>query len=444
MLRAIVIALLIAAVGSAVGWLFYWNGQETTIHLAKGHDLVFPMAIHILGAIALGASAVLAGLSLRSLGQAFRRVGDKRRHRRQAAADQLRNEGTQRLWSGDIRGAAKVLGQAVRRSPDDLDAALALARSHEEREEWPAALEILESIRASHQGSEIRLLSRIGRLALRTGNTGAATAAFREAVQEQPDSPRLLAEFAHALASEGKYAEAANTAGKCLAQEREPVRQAATRALWLSLRYRAALNEPDAAVALNSLRKMVKDAPEFLPPILELARLLKEAGDRKGADRLYRASLKREVRGVLLERLIVLHTSNGEPEKALPPLRALVRGNLHAAPRLALARSLLASEDYEAMGIELEELSLTATIDTETHLSPERDLLAAELASARELDREAATLFRRAAEGTHHPFSFECRSCQRPAEVWSDSCACGVWGELEWRVGTAELAVPAK
>ena len=444
MLRAIGIALLIALVGSAVGWLFYWNGQETTLHLADGHHLVFPMALHILGAIALGASAVLAGLSLRSAGQALRRVGTKRRDRRHQEADQLRDEGTQRLWSGDIRGAAKVLGQAVRRRPDDLQAALALARSHEEREEWAAALEILEGIRATHQGSEIRLLSRIGRLALRTGNSGAAIAAFREAVQEQPESPRLLAEFSNALATEGKYAEAATVAGKCLAQEREPSRQAAARALWLSLRYRAALKEPDAASALTQLRRMVKDAPEFLPPLLELARLLKEAGDRKGADRLYRGSLKKEVRGVLLERLLALHTANGEPEKALAPLRALLRGNRLAAPRLALARGLLAAEDYEAMSTELQELSLTATIDTETCLSPERDLLAAELASARELDREAATLFRRAAEGTHHPFSYECRACKRPAESWSDSCACGVWGELEWRVGTTELAEPAQ
>jgi len=444
MLRAIGIALLIALVGSAVGWLFYWNGQETTLHLADGHHLVFTMALHILDAIALGASAVLAGLSLRSAGQALRRVGTKRRDRRHQEADQLRDEGTQRLWSGDIRGAAKVLGQAVRRRPDDLQAALALARSHEEREEWAAALEILEGIRATHQGSEIRLLSRIGRLALRTGNSGAAIAAFREAVQEQPESPRLLAEFSNALATEGKYAEAATVAGKCLAQEREPSRQAATRALWLSLRYRAALKEPDAASALTQLRRMVKDAPEFLPPLLELARLLKEAGDRKGADRLYRGSLKKEVRGVLLERLLALHTANGEPEKALAPLRALLRGNRLAAPRLALARGLLAAEDYEAMSTELQELSLTATIDTETCLSPERDLLAAELASARELDREAATLFRRAAEGTHHPFSYECRACKRPAESWSDSCACGVWGELEWRVGTTELAEPAQ
>ena len=444
MLRAIGVALFIAVVGSAVGWLFYWNGQETTLHLADGHDLVFPMALHILGAIALGASVVLAGLSVRSLRQAFRRAGDKRRQRRHLAADQLRDEGTQRLWSGDVRGANKVLSQAVRRRPDDLQANLALARSHEEREEWPAALEILESIRASHQGSEIRLLSRIGRLSLRTGNSGAAIAAFQEAVQEQPDSPRLLAEFADALAREAKYTEAATAAGQCLAKEREPTRQAVVRALWLSLRYRAALDEPETAAALLSLRKLTKDAPEFLPPVLELARLLKEAGDRRGADRLYRAALKREVRGVVLERLIVLHTSHGEPEKALPALRAATRGNRLAAPRLALARGLLAAEDYDAMGSELEELSLTATIDTETHLSPERDLLAGELASARELDREAATLFRRAAEGTHRPFSYECRVCERPADGWADSCPCGVWGELEWRVGRSELAEQPK
>ena len=444
MLRAIGIAILIAIVGGVVGWIFYWNGHEAKLHLADGHHVVFPMAIHILGATALGAVAVLTGLSLRSLMQAVRRTGDKRRRRRQLAVDQLRDQGTQRLWSGDVQGATKVLEQAVRRRPDDLEAALALARSLEEREDWSAALEILEGLRASRQGSEVRLLSRIGRLALRTGNSGLATAAFREAVQEQPDSPRLLAEFADALAREGKYAEAAHAAEKCLAKERTPGRQASARRLWLSLRYQAAANEPDANQALDSLRKINKDAPEFLPPLLELARLLKEAGDRKGADRLYRSGLKKEIRGVLLERLLALHTSNGEPEKAVSTLRTLVRGNRLAAPRLALARGLLAAEEYDAMAEELEELSLTATINTEALLAPERDLLAAELAAARGLDRESATLFRRAAEGTHLPFSFACRSCDRSSEVWIDRCPCGAWGELEWRVGKAELPAPQK
>ncbi len=444
MLRAIGIAILVALVGSVVGWIFYWNGHEAALHLADGHQIVLPMAIHILGALALGAAAVLAGLSIRSLLQALRRAGDRRRDRRQRAADQLRNEGTQRLWSGDTRGATKALGQAVRRRPDDLEAALALARSHEEREEWAAALEILEGLRASRQGSESRLLSRIGRLALRTGNSGAASAAFREAVQEQPDSPRLWSEFATALAQEAKYAEAAEAAEKCLSRESEPARQASARATWLSLRYQAALHEPDAATALTNLRKLVKDQPSFLPPLLELARLLKEAGDNKAADRLYRSALKRETRGVVLERLVSLHTSNGSPEKAVAALRSVMRNNRLAAPRLALARGLLAAEDYDAVAAELEELSLSATIDTETSFSPERDLLAAELASARGEDREAATLFRRAAEGNHLPFSYECRACKRPFEAWTDGCSCGVWGELEWRVGAAQIGPSAR
>ena len=75
MLRAIGIAILVALVGSVVGWIFYWNGHEAPLHLADGHQIVLPMAIHILGALALGAAAVLAGLSIRSLLQALRRAG---------------------------------------------------------------------------------------------------------------------------------------------------------------------------------------------------------------------------------------------------------------------------------------------------------------------------------------------------------------------------------
>ena len=442
MLRALAIAFLIGLASVVVGWLFYWNDHEATLHLADNYSITFPMALHVLAALALGGAIVLGLFLMRSALFALARTGRRRRARRLAAADALLSEGSHQLWSGDVAGAHKSLGRALRRRPDDLESALALARAHEEREEWQAALDVLEQTRASHQGSDPRLLSRIGRVALASGNAGAAIGAFREAVQVQPDSPRLLAELATALAAEGHLAEAADAAGRRVAQEKEPDRKAAARHEWLTLRYRAALNEADARVAQDLLQKLTREEPTFLPPILELARLRREGGDVKGADKLYRDALRREVRGVVLERLAALHASVGRAEKALTPLRQAARSSQLAAARLTLARQLIAADKLEDAAAELESIARATATEGSADTAPERDLVAGELAVATDSEREAVSLFRRAAVGSHLPFSYACRNCGRTAEAWSDQCACGVWGEFEWRIGAVQLAPP--
>jgi predicted Zn-dependent protease len=442
MLRAARIALLIAAVCGFVAWLFYQNGHEVTLHLSDGQKLVFPMAVHILLALGLGSGLVFLAFLARGALGAFGRMGRRRRERHQRAADQLREEGARQLWSGDLRGARKSLTRAFRQRPADLEAALALARAHEEREEWQDALDVLEGVRAAHQGSEPRLLSRIGRLALARGNSGAAVDAFREAVQADPESPRLLAELAVALATEGQFQEAAETAGRWLAQEKEESRRDYARREWFSLRYRAALAKTDAKTACDALQKLVREAPAFLPPVLELARLLRQDGDGRGASRLYQAALRHGSRGVLLERIMALHASLGQADKALPLLRQIAKGNALVAPRLALARTLIAADQLPEATTLLEELSRTATETGGVDAAPERDLVAGELAAADDNDREAATLFRRAADGSHRPFSYACRSCHRLSDTWNDTCECGVLGELEWRIGDAKLADP--
>lgn len=443
MFRAARIALLIAAVCGLVAWLFYWNSHEVTLHLADGQTLVFPMAVHILLALGLGSSLVLLAFLARGALGAFGRIGRRRRERNQRAADRLREQGTRQLWSGDLHAARKSLTRAYRQRPADLEAALALARAHEEREEWQDALDVLEGMRAAYQGSEPRLLSRIGRLALARGNPGAAIDAFREAVQADPESPRLLAELAVALAAEGQFHEAAETAGRWLAQEKEESRRDYARREWFSLRYRAALAESDAKTARDALQKLVREAPAFLPPILELARLLLQDSDAKGAGRLYQAALRRGSRGVLLERIMALHASLGHPDKALPLLRQAAKGNPLAAPRLALARTLVASEQLAEATTLLEELRQTSAEASGFDAAPERDLIAGELAAASDNEREAATFFRRAAYGNHRPFSYTCRSCARLSDTWNDACACGALGELEWRAGETKLADPS-
>jgi hypothetical protein len=178
------------------------------------------------------------------------------------------------------------------------------------------------------------------------------------------------------------------------------------------------------------------DAPDFTPAVLLLGARARAAGDVRSADRLYRDAIRRRPRGVLLERLASLHAGTPHAEQALATVRDACAGNHLAAPRLALARMLVACGKLEAAESELADLSranahlLASGVD----VSPERDVISGELALARGHDHEAATLFARAAGGHHKPFAYACERCGRTSTEWLDECACGAYASFDWLV----------
>lgn len=407
-------------------------GTESAVEL--------PVAALVLGVFALGAAVILLGGMLRSSFTGVSGWRASRRERKRRALLKIRDEGQRSRWSGDLESATRALARYVERHPGDLEAVLALSHTYEERGELETARRMLESARGE-LGSEPRLLHELGRLALRRGNAGAAIDWLREAVGSHPDSPRLLAELTAALGAEGRFAEAAQTAQRWAAAEREPVRHEAAVKTLLAMRYRAAA-ELDAPAGDQALKRLHGEAPDFLPAVVLLAGRARAAGDIRTAERLYRDAIRRRPHGVLLERLSALHASAGQTERALPILRDACAGNHLPAPRLMLARALVMAGKHPAAEAELAELvrETPAFRADGIDIVPERDLVAGELALARGHDREAATLLGRAATGTHRPFAYACTSCGHETAEWRDHCRCGSYGTLEWLIGAA----PAK
>jgi tetratricopeptide (TPR) repeat protein len=425
---------LIALVGAGVAYLYYFNGQVVALRLGQS-TLELPLALLLLGALALGAGFVLAVELLRNGALSLRRWRSRREEKRDRQLDRSRGEGTALLWAGDFENAARLLARVVEQRPDDLEAVLDLARAHEARGETETSRRVLETARAQ-RGPDARLLSQLGHLAMRRGNAGAATDALREAIGLAPESPRLLAEYAGALAAEGRFGEAVDVARRRLSLEREPaLRDEAQRAV-LAVRYRAALALGETRASEEALRKLVADAPDFLPPILLLSTRARAGGDVRVAERVLRDAIRRRPRGVLLERLAALHSGTGRPELALPTLRDACAGNHFAGPRLMLARALVAAGKLEAADAELTDLAKESPRFARegNDIAPERDLVAGELALARGQEREAAKLLGRAASGTHRAFGHRCSHCSRCSGEWLDACACGEFGTYDWQV----------
>lgn len=403
--------------------------------LGPESSLELPVAVLVLASLGLGAGFVLFGGLLRSSVSGISSWRQQRRDRRRQAMLKVREEGHRGLWSGDLEAATRSLARYVDRHPGDLEAVIALASAYEARGELETARRVLEAAR-DQLGSEPRLLHHLGRLALRRGNAGAAVDALREAVGHQPQSPRLLADLTTALAAEGRFAEAAQAAQRRSTVEREPTRREEAFESWVAMRYREAEHLPDVAAGEHALRRLAGEAPDFVPPTVLLAARARTAGDVRTAERLYRDALRRQPRSVLLERLAALHAGAGQTERALPLLRDACSSNQLPGPRLILARTLVAAGKHAAAESELAELvKETASFRGQgIDITPERDLVAGELALARGRDREAATLLERAATGSHLPFAHACTRCGRQANQWRDQCACGAYGTFEWLI----------
>lgn len=446
MLRRIAIVVLLLLVGGGVAVLWHFNAHPTTIHLGEKSSIELPTAAHILIALLLGASLVVVAGAVRAVISSFRSWRERRQQKRAAAVDKIRQEGRHRLWAGDFQSAGKKLARAAEREPQDLETHLALARSRQEVGDLEGAQKILEIARAQH-GPHPRLLSRVGNLAMARGNAGAAIDAFREAAAGQPESPRLLAELMKALAAEGRYPDAVDVARRRFTLEREPTRKQEAKAEWLAFRYRAAVAENDPKKANEALKRLVSEEPSFLPPLMELAARIRADGDVRGADRLYRDSLRRGPTGPVLERFQALHAGAGEPARALGPLRDACAKTAVPGPRLLLARTLVTAGKLDAAEEALAELSKESTAKGRAgaDIAPERDLVSGELALSRGNDREAAKLLLRAATGQRTPFSYTCNVCGRASREWIPACECGAYGSYDWSVnGREEPAVEGR
>lgn len=439
MLRRVAVGFLVAAVGLGVAILFYLNGHPAVVHLGEKSSVEMPMAVHLLTATALGATAMLLVAALRGLGTSVRGWSLQRRRRKRRTAEKIGREGRRRLWAGDFEKAGKQLARAAEKAPKDLDTQLAFSRSREEVGDLEGAQRILEAARAEH-GPVPQLLSRLGNVALARSNAGAAIDSFAEAVRAQPESPRLLGELMSALAAGGRFAEAVEAARRRLALEREPVRRQNAKRDWLILRYRAAEAGGDTRESNDDLARLVSEEPAFLPPLVELASRARASGDTRRADRLLRDGLRRHPSGVLFENFASLHTTSGDPSRALGPMRDTAKRDDSIAWRLAQARMLVVAGKLEEAENLLGSLSEQANAKQGpgVDLAAERDFVAAELALAQGKDREAAALLLRVTSGDRLPFEHSCTECDRTTHRWSASCECGAYGTLEWSIRRSE------
>ncbi len=422
-LRTLLAGLLLLAVAALTGLLFHDNPGRAALSMGPLGSLDGPLPAIVLGAFLIGVFSTLLLIGLRRLTRGAFAFRGERRHRRHEAAQRLRDEGIERLWSGQTPAGARLLERAVERRPDDLEAALALADALLQLGENERAQRVLHDAQAV-LGPLPRLLARRADLQEAASNRGAAVESCREAFHRLPSSPHLLGRLAGLLAAEGQFEEAIEFARRRIAAEPVAPRRQAAREAWLTLRYRAACAAPDGAETRQLFGKILAESQSFLPAQIALADQMSRAGDRRGAERILGDAARREPVGIVLERLRKIATETSS-DAACKRLRDVVARAPGPVPKLFLARALAAAGQADAAAEQL------SGVDASEALAPECELVAGEIAKVRGLETAAAMHFQRAATGPHLAFGYRCGSCGRIEADWRDACGCGRFGSYD-------------
>ncbi|RMG42860.1 MAG: hypothetical protein D6718_13310 [Acidobacteria bacterium] len=428
--RTFVTLLLLLGLAAAVVFLLLPNRTTLELTLTVGRYAV-PVWGAILGAFTIGA---LFGLVFELLGAGrgiaarARSVFGRRRLRAAERALELgrRAEREGRLGAAiehfreatalaplDPRGPMR-LGDALRQAGRPVDAAAAheqarrvadepdasthaLALDHIEAGRWDDARRELEALVARSPRTAVAPLRQLRDIEMRAGNWEAAARAQR----------RLEA-------ATGELTEDDRERGLAIRTELA----------------RARAEAGQRRAALNQLRRVVKEAPAFLPAVNRLAELLVESGDVGSARTVLLEAFERTGEPVLLDRLADIDIARERPQDAIATLRGLVAGRRHAiASRFALGRLYFRLEMLDEAADQLEPLheELPAAVAV--------TVLLARTEERRGRLARAAALYREALEARPVPESL-CRACGAAHESWAPSCrACG-------RFGTVSSAAP--
>ena len=278
-------------------------------------------------------------------------------------------QGILQLNAGNPVAARETLETALKAAPDNLAVQLALIRVDLQEGKTAAALDAIDALEAQHgAGTGIDLLR--GRIHRATGNTTAATAAFRRALERVPGHPTASNELAVMALAQQDYTRAKALYQDTLAANPDNLTAAVRSAVVDEL-------SGNPATAERRLRELQVAHPDVLAVHAELARHHLRQGRPEDAaavaERLHERSTG-NYEGLLLATQL-LQAANRH-QRALTSARALV--DVHATPQALrlLAESELALGNHVRAGEAIAEAQKMVGDHPELQLTQARIALA--------------------------------------------------------------------
>lgn len=422
MFRRILAFLLFIGLIAAVSFLVYFNAQETEFWLTPRHHYRLPLGVLMLAAAIAGAVVMFLLALMREGRHALR---EWRVHRELRAAErtaEYHTEARSLVLSGDYKRARLLLAKATQKRDPDVSDIVDYAETFLLEGDAGQARRVLEDGQKQF-GNEPLMLHALARACRATGDTPAAVSTLERAVRVCPSSLSMLSMLRDLLFETGSWTRA------CEIQQRVSALRpadATERNRLAGARLEAARRAP-GELRGSALRTLTTEHPDFAPALIERARFLEAAGDRKRAVRVLEKAAKRHPRPVLLEELERL-VPDERRIKLAKLYGKLVTGNPgNSALRLRAARYLISNRRFE----EAEQLlrGLSANGDG---ASGYVHALWAEIHEARSEPERAQQEYRQAISAQKPARMLACAACGGASTGWRERCPrCGAWDTFD-------------
>ncbi len=222
-------------------------------------------------------------------------------------------------------------------------------------------------------------------------------------------------------------------------------RDAADARVGVGIRYEMAadqLKEGKTREAVAGLRRMIKEAPNFVPAHVKLGEALRQEGNDGEAVKAWDQGFESTGSPVFLTLLEDHYLQREQPLAAIESLKRCVA----RAAKDTLARFYLGKLYFRLEMLD-DALAVLSALEGRVSYAPALHYLLGRIHERRKNFREAASQYRKAAQGEPTQPEYRCRACGEPEMEWAHRCAsCGEWNtaEVDFReeLSLEELGLP--
>ena len=426
MLRAVLVFLILAALGVAGAWLadhpgmisMQWGGRQFETSTA-------------VAATGLAVLLVLAAVIYRFwrwLVSSPAALNKLRKESRRRKGYQSLSSGLVAVAAGDVRQAQK-LARRTKQLLDDPSLTLLLSAQAAQLDGDETAAKANFQAMAAHPATEFLGLRGLLVQARRDGDRAEALRLARRAFALRPDTPWVGQELFALEAAANDWPAAENPLAHNIQRKLLPADEGSRRqAIVKFAQALAASNEGESKRALELARKSNNQLPEFAPATALAGRLHAAAGEGNKARRLLLNGWRVAPHPELLAAWLDVHPSD-QPAQRLEAVQELIAENSDdRESRLALAQAALEASEFDLARPPLESLM-------EQFPSARVARVIADLEEKERSDGAAARQWLRQAASLPVDATWVCKDCGRQIDVWAPHCPdCVSFDTFIWRV----------
>ncbi len=430
-IRTFLVLLLNLALTAAAALLVIRNHATLSLPFALTDDLTIPVYALLGSAFLLGATVVLTGSIFRDSRELLRRLEGLRGTKETRQLEELYRQGIEAVREGQEERALVHFQAVLSADPNHVEALIGAGQAQRALRNHREAVDLHRKAHRLRRDDQ-EILHELARDYEALDDVEKAKVVLNRIIQLRPRRALTAYRKLRRIAmKQGDWERAWQIQGLIEAQtEKTPYKVEAERRFSVGIRYQMAVARSTAGrdrECANSLRKIVKSDPLFVPAHVLLGEVLVNMGQAKAGVEAWARGFDRTGSPVFLSLMEDHFLTTSEPEMAIEALQTAVgRAASDFLPRLFLARLYLRLEMIEDGYRELRPLMDRADS------SPTMHAWMASIHERRHEYRESSREYRKTLKLLGLPnLLYHCAVCGARYADWEDRCTtCLEWNQI--------------